>query len=108
MHRAKLQCATTPSRWCYCASQGLAIRCNSLHPAAILAPIWAPMLTGPGREANMRALTSDAPMQRVGTPQEAAALAVLLTSDEAAYTTGAELTIDGGLLAGSAASPTIE
>jgi len=92
----------------YCASQGLNIRCNSIHPAAILTPIWEPMLAGPDREAKMRALTSDTPMQRFGRPEEVAALAVLLASDEAAYMTGTELTIDGGLLAGSAASPTTE
>ena len=34
-----------------------------------------------------------------------AALAVLLASDEASYMTGTELNIDGGLLAGSAATP---
>ena len=41
-------------------------------------------------------------------PEEVAALAVLLASDEATYITGAELNIDGGLLAGSAASPRAE
>ena len=92
----------------YCAAQGLNIRCNSIHPAAILTPIWEPMLAGPDREAKMAALTADTPMRRFGTPEEVAALAVLLGSDEAAYMTGAELTMDGGLLAGSAASPTTE
>ena len=90
----------------YCAGQGLNIRCNSIHPAAILTPMWEPMLgDGPDREARMAALVADTPMKRFGTPQEVAALAVLLASDEAAYMTGAELTLDGGLLAGSAASP---
>lgn len=90
----------------YCASQGLNIRCNSIHPAAILTPMWEPMLgDGPERETRMAALVADTPMKRFGTPQEVAALAVLLASDEAAYMTGAELTLDGGLLAGSAASP---
>ena len=27
----------------YCAEQGLAIRCNSIHPAAILTPMWEPL-----------------------------------------------------------------
>jgi NAD(P)-dependent dehydrogenase (short-subunit alcohol dehydrogenase family) len=43
-------------------------------------------------------------MQRFGTPEEVAALAVMLASDEAAYMTGTELNIDGGILAGSAAT----
>ncbi|MCC2975115.1 SDR family oxidoreductase [Sphingomonas sp. PL-96] len=90
----------------YCAQQGWSIRCNSIHPAAILTPMWEPMLgDGPEREARMAALVADTPMRRFGTPEEVAALAVLLASDEAAYMTGAELTIDGGLLAGSAAAP---
>lgn len=90
----------------YCAGQGLAIRCNSIHPAAILTPMWEPMLgTGPEREANIQAFVSDTPLRRFGTPEEVAALAVLLASDEAAYMTGAELHLDGGILAGSAAVP---
>ena len=90
----------------YCAEQGLAIRCNSIHPAAILTPMWEPMLgNGPDREANMRACVHDTPLRRFGTPEEVAALAVLLASDEAAYMTGTELTIDGGILAGNALAP---
>jgi NAD(P)-dependent dehydrogenase (short-subunit alcohol dehydrogenase family) len=38
-------------------------------------------------------------------PEEVAMVAVMLASDEASYITGAELTIDGGILAGSSASP---
>lgn len=90
----------------YCAQQGLDIRCNSVHPAAILTPMWEPMLgEGEAREATMAALVKDTPMQRFGTVDEVAALCVLLASDEARYITGAEMTIDGGLLAGSAATP---
>ena len=90
----------------YCAEQGLNIRCNSIHPAAVLTPMWEPMLgDGPDREERMAAFVADTPMRRFGQPEEVAALAVLLASDEAAYMTGAELTIDGGLLAGSAAAP---
>lgn len=44
-------------------------------------------------------------MRRFGTPEEVAALCVLLGSDEAASMTGAELSIDGGILAGSARTP---
>ena len=90
----------------YCAQQGLNIRCNSIHPAAILTPIWEPMLgEGSDREATMAALVKDTPMQRFGRPEEVAEVAVMLASDEAGYITGTEITIDGGLLAGSAASP---
>lgn len=90
----------------YCAGQGLAVRCNSVHPAAILTPMWEPMLgRGPEREARMRAFTADVPLRRFGTPEEVAHLVVYLASDESAYTTGAEFTIDGGILAGTAVPP---
>ncbi|MET1755869.1 SDR family oxidoreductase [Novosphingobium sp. RD2P27] len=90
----------------YCAQQGWRIRCNSIHPAAILTPIWEPMLgSGPDRDARMQALTADTPLKRFGMPEEVAAIAVTLASDEATYVTGSEVNIDGGLLAGSAASP---
>lgn len=90
----------------YCAAQGLAIRCNSIHPAAIMTPMWDPMLgDGPDRPAREAAIVDDTPLRRFGTVAEVAALALLLASDEVTYMTGAELSLDGGILAGSAASP---
>ncbi|WP_298092181.1 SDR family oxidoreductase [uncultured Sphingomonas sp.] len=90
----------------YCAQQGWKIRCNSVHPAAILTAIWEPMLgTGSDREARMQALVADTPLKRFGLPEEVAAVAAMLASDEAGYVTGTEIHVDGGLLAGSAASP---
>ncbi len=90
----------------YCAQQGWAIRCNSIHPAAILTPMWEPMLgSGPDRESRLAALVADTPLKRFGRPEEVAAVAVMLASDEAGYITGSEFNIDGGLLAGSAAAP---
>lgn len=90
----------------YCAQQGLNIRCNSIHPAAILTPMWEALIgDGPDREARMAAMVADTPMKRFGTVEEVAALALLLASDDASYMTGSELHLDGGLLAGSAASP---
>ncbi len=90
----------------YCAQQGWNIRCNAVAPAAILTGIWEPMLgEGPDRATKMAALVADTPLKRFGQPEEVAALAVMLASDEAAYMTGETLTLDGGLLAGSAAAP---
>ena len=90
----------------YCAEQGLEIRCNVIQPAAVLTPMWEPLLgDGPEREARMRAFVADTPLRRFGRPEEVAALAVLLASDEATYMTGAELNLDGGILAGSVAAP---
>ena len=90
----------------YCAQNGLNIRCNSIHPSAILTPIWEPMLgDGPDRDEKMAALVKDTPLQRFGMPEEVAEVALMLASDEASYITGTEINVDGGLLAGSAASP---
>ena len=90
----------------YCAQMGWAIRCNSIHPGAILTPLWEPMLgEGEDRAARMAALVADTPLKRFGMPDEVAAIAVMLASDEATYITGAEFNIDGVLLAGSAATP---
>ena len=90
----------------YCAQQGWQIRCNSIHPAAILTAIWEGMVgDGPDRDERMAKLVAATPLRRFGRVEEVAALAVLLASDEATYITGSEFDIDGGLLAGSAASP---
>lgn len=90
----------------YCAQQGWAIRCNSVQPAAILTPMWEALLgDGPDREDRRAAMVKDTPLKRFGTVEEVAALCVYLASDESGYMTGSELTLDGGLLAGSAASP---
>jgi NAD(P)-dependent dehydrogenase (short-subunit alcohol dehydrogenase family) len=90
----------------WCAEQGLAIRCNVVQPAAILTPMWEPMLgSGQERDANIAAAVADTPLRRFGTTAEVAALVAYLASDESAYCTGGEFTIDGGLLAGSAAAP---
>ncbi len=93
----------------YCAEQGLNIRCNVIQPAAILTPMWDPLLgDGPGREERIEQVGRMAPIGRFGTVEEVAALAVHLASDESAYTTGAEFTLDGGMLAGQAAPPAPE
>jgi len=93
----------------YCAQQGLNIRCNSIHPAAIMTPMWEPLLgSGDEREERMAEFVADTPMRRFGKPAEVAAVALMLASDDAAYMTGAELTIDGGILAGSIASPSTD
>ncbi len=90
----------------YCAGQGLNIRCNSIHPAAILTPMWEALIgDSPDREARMAAMVADTPMKRFGTVEEVAAIALMLASDEAAYMTGSEVHLDGGLLAGSSAAP---
>ncbi len=87
----------------YAAERRLGIRCNTISPAAVLTPMWEPLLgTGPDRAERMAAFVADTPLRRFGAPEEVASVAVLLASDECPYMTGAEVTIDGGLLAGAA------
>lgn len=90
----------------YCCEQGYEIRCNSIHPAAILTPLWEPMLgTGADRQKKIAQIAKDIPMRRLGSPEDVAYAAVFLASEESSYITGSELVIDGGILAGSSASP---
>ena len=68
----------------YCAQQGWSISCNSIHPAAILTPMWDAMLgEGPEREKRMELLVADTPLRRFGTVDEVAALALMLACDDA-------------------------
>lgn len=90
----------------YCCEQRYDIRCNSIHPAAILTPMWESMLgKGTEREQRLAKFAKDIPMHRLGTPEDVAYAALFLASEEARYITGSELTVDGGILAGSSASP---
>jgi 3(or 17)beta-hydroxysteroid dehydrogenase len=90
----------------YCAQQGYKIRCNSIHPAAILTALWKKLLgDGPTYEENMRKHAAEIPMKRFGTPEEVANAVLFLASDESSYCTGSELVIDGGILAGTTSSP---
>jgi NAD(P)-dependent dehydrogenase (short-subunit alcohol dehydrogenase family) len=71
-----------------------------------MTPMWDAMLgEGAGRSAREAAFVRDTPLRRFGTAEEVAFAVVYLASDESRYTTGAELVLDGGLLAGSAAAP---
>lgn len=90
----------------YCAEQGYAIRCNSIHPAAIMTPMWDAMLgVGEQRTRLIRDIEAGIPLGHFGDPMDVAFGALYLASDESRYVTGIELTIDGGILAGSEARP---
>jgi 3(or 17)beta-hydroxysteroid dehydrogenase len=68
--------------------------------------MWDAVLgTGSDRDSRMAALAKDTPLKRFGEPDDVANAALYLASDESKYVTGVELSIDGGLLAGSPASP---
>jgi len=82
----------------HCARAGYAIRCNSLHPGATDTPILGPALqAAPQLIGTFNAMS---PIGRMGRPEEIAAVALFLASDEASYVTGAEYLADGGMLAG--------
>jgi 2-keto-3-deoxy-L-fuconate dehydrogenase len=77
------------------------IRCNCICPARVHTPFVDGYLrnTYPGREAEMfKQLSEYQPLGRMGTPEEVAALALYLCSDEASFITGQAYPIDGGVL----------
>ncbi len=70
------------------------IRVNSIHPGPVDTPMTAAIASSdPHRFDHL-------PVPRVARPEEIAGMALYLASDDAAYVTGAELVIDGGLGAG--------
>jgi len=94
----------------YCASKGamrmlmrdlavelgpLNITVNNIAPGAIATPINANMMANP---AELDPLLRNIPLGRLGKPEEVAALAAFLASDDAAYITGSTYVIDGGLM----------
>lgn len=90
----------------YCCEKGYNIRCNSIHPAAILTPMWDFMLGDTSqREQQIASISNEIPMHRMGMPEEVAHAILFLASDESKYITGIELNVDGGILAGTSANP---
>ena len=75
------------------------IRCNAICPGTVQSPsLEARIKALPGGyDENRAAFIARQPMGRLGTPEEIAALAVYLASDESAFMTGGEIKIDGGL-----------
>lgn len=73
------------------------VRCNAICPGTVQSPSLEERLSATGDyEAARKAFIARQPMGRIGTPEEIAALAVYLGSDESAFTTGQSLLIDGG------------
>ena len=74
------------------------VRCNSLHPGLIETNIQNDARRD--NPENHAALGTMVPFGRMGYPEEVANCVLFLASDEASYVTGAELVVDGGLIAG--------
>ena len=74
---------------------GKGIRCNCICPGTIETPSMLDRAAAAGPQGR-EMFVSRQPMGRLGTPEEIAALAVYLASDESAFTTGVAHVIDGG------------
>ena len=87
----------------HCAEQGYDVRVNCVVPGAIHTEmveryIAAGIAQGSTREAVIEGFASAHPMNRLGRPDEPANAIVFLASDEATFTTGVDLPVDGGQL----------
>jgi 2-keto-3-deoxy-L-fuconate dehydrogenase len=77
------------------------IRCNCISPARVHTPFVDNFLhrNYPGKEQEMfEKLEKSQPIGRMAQPEEIAALALFLCSDEASFITGSDYPIDGGFL----------
>lgn len=98
-----------PEYTAYCASKGgirmmmrnlamelapYKINVNNIAPGAIATPINQSVLDDPTASKNA---ISEIPWGRFGKPEEVAAVAVFLASDESEYVTGSTYYVDGGL-----------
>jgi NAD(P)-dependent dehydrogenase (short-subunit alcohol dehydrogenase family) len=70
------------------------IRVNALAPGYVETALIGRYLQNP---MIAKALLTQTPLRRFGTPQDIAHAALFLASDEAAYITGASLNVDGGM-----------
>jgi NAD(P)-dependent dehydrogenase (short-subunit alcohol dehydrogenase family) len=74
------------------------IRVNAISPGPIETPLYGKLgLAAADLKAVAESLQNQVPVHRFGNPVEIANAVVFLASDEAAFTVGAELIIDGGL-----------
>jgi NAD(P)-dependent dehydrogenase (short-subunit alcohol dehydrogenase family) len=78
------------------------IRVNAILPGVIATERVTGSITSTVARAEMDAKIARIPMQRLGTPEEIAELAVFLLSDASSYTTGGLFTVDGGFSLGMA------
>ena len=106
-----------PNRFAYCTTKaavigltksvaadfvGAGIRCNAICPGTVESPSLQQRIAEQARTQNTTAdqvhtaFVARQPMGRLGRPEEIAALAVYLASDESAFTTGTCQVIDGG------------
>ena len=75
------------------------VRVNCISPGTVRTPIWQERVEQD--PAIFERLARWYPLGRVGEPEDVARAALFLASDDAAWITGTNLVVDGGLLAGS-------
>ena len=102
-----------PNRFVYGASKGAVIgltkaiaadyvkqniRCNSIAPGTVFSPSWQDRVDkSPDPVQAKKDFIARQPMGRLGTAEEVAAVAVYLAGDDAAFTTGTTISVDGGI-----------
>lgn len=85
----------------YGARKRPAVRCNSVHPAFIEGDmVDAIVRTRPDQDKARAKLSAQIPIGRLGQPREVASTVVWLLSEASSFTTGSEVLVDGGLVAG--------
>jgi len=72
------------------------IRFNSISPGTIATPMLQQRIDKEGKELLEQSVAMHA-MNRLGIPEEVAATAAFLASDEAGFITGIDIKVDGGL-----------
>jgi NAD(P)-dependent dehydrogenase (short-subunit alcohol dehydrogenase family) len=99
----------------YCASKGAVValtrsmsvdlaprgvRVNVICPGTVYTPLMEPLLRARGQgdlAAGLALTTAKYPIGRLGTPEEIAAVALFLASDDSSFLTGSVITADGGM-----------
>lgn len=83
----------------HCARKGYAITANAVLPTFVDTPLIDGLIPGGERAEALAKLARQVPLGRVGRPEEVAGAVAFLCSDDAAFMTGTDLVLDGGLSA---------